>query len=290
MSTRISEMTELQDPSGLEEAPLALNGQWFKVKLANIAKLVTADSIGLGSVNNTSDMDKPVSKATLYALEQKSDIDHTHTTGEIVGLADALLTKASKTDVDGLSVRLSTLETNGLDTSAIENRISEVEDKVTTNRDGILTIQETIETIENSLGSKVSLETLTALLTGYITKETYESNDYIHGVVFSATAPDVTGDETFWWNTATKQLMVKYDDSSTVTWVLANNSTEEIAELNNLITGINDQLEGLVTNTVLTQLLSEKADNVTVNEIVQDIEEIRVSLNTANVVFLDPEW
>ena len=283
-------MIELQDPSGQEEAPLALNGQWFKVRLASIAKLVTPDSIGLGKVDNTADIDKPVSTAAQQALDKKSDLNHTHTTGEVNGLSDALLTKASKTDVNALSVRVSALETDGIDTSAIEARISEVEANVTINKDSILTIQETIEAIETSLGSKVSLDTLTALLAGYVTKEAFASSDYIHDVVFSSSAPDVTGNETFWWNTDTKQLMVKYDDGLVVTWALANDDNEKITELTNLINNINGQLEGLVTTATLTQLLSEKADNITVNEIVQDIEEIKISMNPATVVFLDPEW
>lgn len=290
MSKRISEMIELQDPSGQEEAPLALNGQWFKVRLANIAKLVTADGIGLGKVDNTADSDKPISTATAEALSKKSDTDHTHNTSDVNGLSDALLTKASKTDFNALSMRVSTLEIDGIDTSAIEARISDVETNVATNRDSILTIQETIEVIETSLSSKVSLETLTTLLASYVTKETFESSNYIKDVVFSSSAPDITGDETFWWNTDTKQLMIKYDDNGVVTWILANDSSEKITELQNLINVINDQIEGLVTTNTLTQLLSEKADNITVNEIVQDIEEIKISLNPATVVFLDPEW
>lgn len=47
----------------------------------------TAASIGLGNVNNTSDIDKPISTATLNALNNKSPQGHTHTTGDIQGVS-----------------------------------------------------------------------------------------------------------------------------------------------------------------------------------------------------------
>jgi uncharacterized coiled-coil protein SlyX len=46
--------------------------------------------MGLDLVDNTRDIDKPISVATLEALEQKSNIEHTHSISEIVGLRDQL--------------------------------------------------------------------------------------------------------------------------------------------------------------------------------------------------------
>ena len=40
---------------------------------------VTAEQLGLGNVDNTSDISKPISKATQNALDGKSNTDHTHT-------------------------------------------------------------------------------------------------------------------------------------------------------------------------------------------------------------------
>lgn len=47
---------------------------------------VTQDQVGLDKVDNTSDLDKPISKATQEALDKKSDIDHTHNVTDIVDL------------------------------------------------------------------------------------------------------------------------------------------------------------------------------------------------------------
>ena len=41
---------------------------------------VTAEQLGLGNVDNTSDISKPISKATQNALDGKSNTNHTHTT------------------------------------------------------------------------------------------------------------------------------------------------------------------------------------------------------------------
>ena len=51
---------------------------------------VTAAGIGLGSVNNTSDLNKPVSTATQAALDGKAATSHTHAIIDVTGLQAAL--------------------------------------------------------------------------------------------------------------------------------------------------------------------------------------------------------
>lgn len=51
---------------------------------------VTKAQVGLGSVNNTSDADKPVSTAQQAALDLKADSSHTHPISQVSGLQDAL--------------------------------------------------------------------------------------------------------------------------------------------------------------------------------------------------------
>lgn len=57
----------------------------------NLAALQSAaaarTNLGLGSVDNTADLDKPISNATQTALDAKSNNGHTHTTGNISGLS-----------------------------------------------------------------------------------------------------------------------------------------------------------------------------------------------------------
>ena len=54
---------------------------------------VTKDQIGLGNVDNTSDLEKPISTATQLALDKKSDIWHTHTMADISDLENPPLFK-----------------------------------------------------------------------------------------------------------------------------------------------------------------------------------------------------
>lgn len=55
---------------------------------------VTKDHVGLGSVDNTSDLAKPVSTATQVALDGKADASHVHSTANVTGLDAALAAKA----------------------------------------------------------------------------------------------------------------------------------------------------------------------------------------------------
>lgn len=55
---------------------------------------VTKTHVGLGSVDNTSDLAKPVSTATQTALDAKAALSHTHTTANVTGLDTALSAKA----------------------------------------------------------------------------------------------------------------------------------------------------------------------------------------------------
>lgn len=55
--------------------------------------LVTKEQIGLNNVDNTSDLNKPISIATQMALDKKSDIGHTHTMSDISDLENLPIVK-----------------------------------------------------------------------------------------------------------------------------------------------------------------------------------------------------
>lgn len=54
---------------------------------------VTKEQIGLGNVNNTSDMNKPISTATRMALDKKADVHHSHTMTDITDLENLPIIK-----------------------------------------------------------------------------------------------------------------------------------------------------------------------------------------------------
>lgn len=68
--------------------------------------VITATDVGLGNVDNTSDLDKPISTATQTALDNKSDVGHTHTEVDITDLD-----KYTQSQVDAnISAAVNTLQ------------------------------------------------------------------------------------------------------------------------------------------------------------------------------------
>ena len=57
----------------------------------------TANEIGLGNVDNTSDIDKPISTATQTALDGKADTGHTHTVSDITDMPEYLTKETDPT-------------------------------------------------------------------------------------------------------------------------------------------------------------------------------------------------
>ncbi len=82
---RISELDELPFSNTEGDLPISSNGNTYRIKLRNLRTYA-----GLDKVNNTADMDKPVSTAQAAALDQKADKGHTHQINEVEGLQTAL--------------------------------------------------------------------------------------------------------------------------------------------------------------------------------------------------------
>jgi hypothetical protein len=112
---KISQFEMLTALSGLEQAAVIYGNENYRVTLNSIAALVTKAMVGLGNVDNTSDITKPLSTAVVNALMNKADVNHTHvyTVADILGLLDTLATKANVShnhpmiQVDGLDTALS---------------------------------------------------------------------------------------------------------------------------------------------------------------------------------------
>ena len=66
---------------------------------------VTAEQVGLGNVDNTADLDKPISTAVQAELEKKADKSHTHSVGEVTDFPNSLPANGGNADtVDGFDV------------------------------------------------------------------------------------------------------------------------------------------------------------------------------------------
>lgn len=93
-----------QDLSGVSVS--SVNGQTGVVT-------ITASSVGLGNVNNTSDINKPISSATQSALDGKQD--------EITGSNNKLVWKDNAGDVQSLASHTILIETGGLNQTIVNN-------------------------------------------------------------------------------------------------------------------------------------------------------------------------
>lgn len=94
--------------------PVFYGGTTYKATVGDILALVTKTGIGLGNVDNTSDINKPLSSAVQAALATKADANHTHAITQVNGLVVALSEKAPLThshviaDIAGLETALIT--------------------------------------------------------------------------------------------------------------------------------------------------------------------------------------
>jgi hypothetical protein len=95
---KISQFEMLLTLSGLEQAALSYAGSNYRVTLNSIAALATKQSVGLGNVDNTSDLNKPLSQATISALGLKANIGHSHVLA-MTEVTDLIPTLAEKSIV-----------------------------------------------------------------------------------------------------------------------------------------------------------------------------------------------
>jgi len=89
MSLKISEIPRLSILTGSEIIPVVKLSALanYTITVSSIIGLVTKNTIGLDLVDNTPDLNKPISVSMNLALANKSNIGHTHTIQDIVGLS-----------------------------------------------------------------------------------------------------------------------------------------------------------------------------------------------------------
>ena len=90
MSNFISQYTGLQIEDKLTKAGTAVQPEGL-----------TKAAVGLGNVDNTSDVNKPISTATQTALNGKADLSHSHTLGNISDAGSMASQSASSVSITG---------------------------------------------------------------------------------------------------------------------------------------------------------------------------------------------
>lgn len=117
MAKKISQFTYLDNLVGTELIPVVHNGANYIITFEDIKKSIDKGDLGLDQVDNTSDLDKPVSIAVSEELGRKANVLHSHNPEDITNLDDHIETKIIETvgdkadrvhlhqisDVDGLT-------------------------------------------------------------------------------------------------------------------------------------------------------------------------------------------
>lgn len=142
---------------------------------------VTKAQVGLGDVDNTSDMEKPISTLTQAALNKKLDIDsdtvknsHTHANKEVIDKLsvndnDELLYNDKKIGADATVVddALSTTSTNAIANKAVATKINDVEKTITDhvadveNPHNVTKAQIGLDKVDNTADADKPISTLT---------------------------------------------------------------------------------------------------------------------------------
>ena len=95
MSRKISQLNESLTIDGSEYIPISKTSLSLKITLNKIKSLFTKADVGLSNVDNTSDLDKPLSNASIQALNTKADTGHSHSISQIASLEATLNNKAN---------------------------------------------------------------------------------------------------------------------------------------------------------------------------------------------------
>jgi len=106
--------------TGSERVPMDQAGVTVDTSAQAIANLATPVTVGLGNVDNTSDLLKPISAATQSALDQKAALSHTQPASSITGLA-AVATSGSASDLSNGTLPASRLPSTAVTAGSYTN-------------------------------------------------------------------------------------------------------------------------------------------------------------------------
>ena len=129
---KVSQLTQLSQADPDMQFLVVYQGRNYRMGLGDMLSIVdqpTKEDLGLGNVDNTSDLDKPLSNATIEALDGKANKNHGHSIGAISQLQESLDNKASKNhthpmmDIEGIQ--------DALNSKANQSEITRLESEIT---------------------------------------------------------------------------------------------------------------------------------------------------------------
>lgn len=88
MASKLSQLPESAAIDNEDLVPIVSDGKNKVIRFKAILKTLSRKELGIENVENTADLDKPVSTATRSALNGKADLRHRHTAGELEGIPE----------------------------------------------------------------------------------------------------------------------------------------------------------------------------------------------------------
>ncbi len=90
MAEKVSGMPLAESLKLDDTVPIVQDGVNKKVTVRQVIHAISKRDLGLDQVDNTADMDKPVSIQQQSALNQKANLNHSHGVAEVEGLEAAV--------------------------------------------------------------------------------------------------------------------------------------------------------------------------------------------------------
>ena len=178
---------------------------------------LTKSSVGLSNVDNTSDIDKPVSTATQAALDTKANTSHTHTISDTTGLQAALDSKQANLGTSTASTYLrGDLSWQTLNKSAVG--LSNVDNTSDANKP-ISTATQTALNSKSDIGHTHTISNVTGLQTALDGKEST--------IATGTTSQFYRGDKTFAAVTKSNVGLGNVQDVDTTTTVNITDSANK---------------------------------------------------------------
>ena len=151
-------------------------------------------NIGLGSVNNTADADKPVSNATQAALDLKADKASPTFTGTVGGITKSMVGLGNVDNTADVNKPVSTATQTALNLKADASAVSNVNNTSDANKP-VSTAQQTALNLKADKSGNLSqfAATTSAQLAGVLSDET-GTGVFVRNISPALTAPVITGD------------------------------------------------------------------------------------------------
>ena len=165
MAKNVLQLNELAQASALAQVYVVYNAQDFRMSLQTLLSLVSATSLGLDKVNNTSDLEKPVSQAMTIALSDKADKSDVVSKATFEALVQSMGTYISletlNTAIKGITDQLNGYATTDYVAEAVNDALLTVAGTIDALTKNVQSNTAAITSLQESMKTTVVEKTLT---------------------------------------------------------------------------------------------------------------------------------